>query len=566
MLYTLTFTAAMAGLAAAATTALPYTSTVDGTDYVWKSTVAYGELPATLVDAFGDSLGGIGSAIAVKRWRSNGDGTYSGTIVAQPDRGHNTVSLENYGARQQYIDFVLRPCAAATCNTDASAPSLSLTYTGGMKYIDASPRNQNGGYTSGLDAVNVRPASGLFTELPEVEDGNNALSTDMEGLALMADGSFWSSDEYGPSIYHISADGTILSNIPVPDAFLPHTDAGVLDFATEEDVNLVSGRAPNQGFEGLTISPDNTRLYALLQSALLQDQDLSDDTTIQFTRLLVYDITNVDDPSLIEEYVVELPKSSSKVYAASEVHYVNDNTLLVLARDGKGNGNGNSPSSTATTKQLTSDEKEIGIISLVGATNIVGLYDGVGEAVAPNGVLDSSVTPVAFNNLISIIDAAQLARFGLQNGPPLATDIVGKFGESLAIAPALDPANPDDYFVFTLADNDFINTDEYFDGVSQGPDPYLLDRSLNPSGLARRRIRRSDNCAPHLDACSLGGGRFECVDVASDLEQCGACSADGGVDCASLPGVAGVECVQGACVIDSCTDEFKLVEDACVAI
>lgn len=39
----------------------------------------------------GDTIGGIGSAIAVKRgtFRKNFDGTYSGTLVVQPDRGFN---------------------------------------------------------------------------------------------------------------------------------------------------------------------------------------------------------------------------------------------------------------------------------------------------------------------------------------------------------------------------------------------------------------------------------------------------------------------------------------------
>lgn len=104
----------------------------------------------------------------------------------------------NYAARSQYIDFTLTPCTAATCNA-AGSPSLTLTYTGGLKYLDNSPpADENGGFTSGLDPINIRPASGAFTELPAAE--NNALSIDAEGLALMADGSFWTSDEYGPAV------------------------------------------------------------------------------------------------------------------------------------------------------------------------------------------------------------------------------------------------------------------------------------------------------------------------------------------------------------------------------
>lgn len=146
-------------------------------------------------DQFGDSFGGVGSAIALKKWKKNADGSFSGTLLMQPDRGHNTVSLENYAARQHSVDVTLRPCTAATCNTDPSSPSLSLTYESSLHYIDTSSRNLNGHLTSGLDAVNVRSPANGFPVLPEVEDGNNALATDMEGLALMPDGSWWSSDE-----------------------------------------------------------------------------------------------------------------------------------------------------------------------------------------------------------------------------------------------------------------------------------------------------------------------------------------------------------------------------------
>ncbi|GAA6035967.1 hypothetical protein JCM8097_005190 [Rhodosporidiobolus ruineniae] len=323
----------------------------------------------------------------------------------------------------------------------------------------------------------------------------------------------------------------------------------------------------------------------MLQSALTQDQDLSDEVSVQYTRMLVYDISTPTSPQLIEEYVVELPKSDSKVFSASEMHYVRDGVFLVLARDGKGNGNGDSPSSTASKKQLTSNFKNIGLVSLTGVTNIVGQYDGVGDAVAPGGVFNTAVTAAQFNDFIDIIDDAQLARFGLQNGKPIATDISGKW-ESIAIMPALDPNYPDDFFLLSMADNDFISTAEWVDGVDTGSDPYesnvpnaafvwritlpnadypsyLLDQSLNPSGLPRRRLARSI-CAPGLSQCSLGGSKYECVDVLSSLEQCGACANDNGVDCASLPGVAGVACVVGTCMIDSCEEGRELIDGACL--
>ncbi|GAA5828185.1 hypothetical protein JCM11251_002625 [Rhodosporidiobolus azoricus] len=481
---------------------------VDGTTFTNKGAVAYATMDPTVPDAFGYSFGGLGSAMA----------------------------LENFGARQQYIEFTLRPCVEETCNTDAAAPSLSLEYTGGMQYVDTSSRNQNGGLTSGLDSVNVRPASEGFPVLPEAKDGNNALSVDAEGLAFLADGSFFVSDEYGPSIYHIIAHGTILSAVPLPDAVLPRNQDGELDFSVEDGATIVSGRVTNQGFEGLTINPENTRLYALMQSALAQDMNPEDEESSEFTRMFVFDISNPDAATLVEEYVVHLPRSDDKVFAQSEVHYVKDGVFMVLARDGKGAGNGDAPASDVSKKKLTSAYKTIGLVSLTGATNIVGLYDGVGDSIAPNGVLSDAVTAAAFEPFISIIDDEQLARFGLQNGKPIETDIVGKW-EALAIAPVLDPNHPDDYFVFTAADNDFLSTKEWVAGVDTGPDPYLLDQSLNPSGLARRRIPHAF-CAAGLSQCSLGGSRYECVDILFSLDQ----------DCVIESCEVGRDLVDGACL------------------
>lgn len=103
--------------------------------------------------------------------------------------------------------------------------------------------------TLSQDPVNIRPVCKEFSSsgkpLPEAING--ALSTDMEGLALMKDGSWWSSDEvhfcaaqfgaepddfspaqYGPTIYPVGKNGKILSAIQPPAAILPHLANGTL--------------------------------------------------------------------------------------------------------------------------------------------------------------------------------------------------------------------------------------------------------------------------------------------------------------------------------------------------
>lgn len=80
-----------------------------------------------------------------------------------------------------------------------------LRLRGGLRYLDTAASNNNNALTSGLDPAGARPASGNFPILPVASNG--ALSVDAEGIALMNDGTFWISEEYGPSVYHIAANG-----------------------------------------------------------------------------------------------------------------------------------------------------------------------------------------------------------------------------------------------------------------------------------------------------------------------------------------------------------------------
>jgi len=83
---------------------------------------------------------------------------------------------------------------------------------------------------------------------------------DTEAVAVLADGSFWLGDEYGPSLIKLDPDGVVRRR---------WTPAGVR-LTGGEDVLPASGaeRRMNRGFEGLAVSRDGRWLYAALQSAL----------------------------------------------------------------------------------------------------------------------------------------------------------------------------------------------------------------------------------------------------------------------------------------------------------
>ena len=64
-------------------------TTCNGETYTYQQLAGYGFIPSNARDKYGDTIGGIGSAIALDHnaWRKTSDVTYQGTIWTLPDRG-----------------------------------------------------------------------------------------------------------------------------------------------------------------------------------------------------------------------------------------------------------------------------------------------------------------------------------------------------------------------------------------------------------------------------------------------------------------------------------------------
>ncbi|GAA5830355.1 hypothetical protein JCM11251_001320 [Rhodosporidiobolus azoricus] len=81
--------------------------------------------------------------------------------------------------------------------------------------------------------------------------------------------------------------------------------------------------------------------------------------------------------------------------------------------------------------------------------------------------------------------------------------------------------------------------------------------SPQPSHRAKRDTsaeRRDMLCPGAQIACPLTGGHlgYECIDVQNNIEQCGGCAVQGGVDCSQLDGVDSVSCINGSCRVWGC--------------
>jgi hypothetical protein len=429
-------------------------------------------MPGDLRDQYGETVGsGSGLAADLKSWQRLAQG-YHGIFYMLPDRGYNVTGTTDFRPRLYKLDIVFNP------TVDPNALPLERQKTVTVKLAETILLKEASGQPlSGLDPPQdaVRHAADGFPPMPQASTG--AISIDSEAVVLMRDGSFYIGDEYGPYIYRFSADGRLIAAIRPPGAFLPKRN-GKDSFssnnpgpgaASPQPKNPDTGRQNNQGFEGLSVTPGGKFLVAALQSATRQDGGSAAETR-RYTRVLYYDISNPTQPTLTREYVVPLPvydnaAGSRQIAALSELYALDETHFLLLCRDG-GAGYG--------TDRATSRYRKIEILDTSKATNIAGLpYDGL-VPIAPAGKLADGVVPAELISFVDINDDTQLNAFGLHNGEPNDRNNLSEKWEGMTLVPALDPANPHDFFLFVSNDNDFITQNGFQVGAAY-KDPSGVD-------------------------------------------------------------------------------------------
>lgn len=330
---------------------------------------------------------------------------------------------------------------------------------------------------SGLDASPDGPYltyPGYKTDVPSTNFTGNGFGgsgpggrravLDSEGLVLNSDGSFWVSDEYGPYVYRFSASGRMTAAIRPPDAFIPLRN-GSESFSADSpplyDLNETvipednpTGRDNNQGFEGLTISPDGKTLSVLIQSALNQEGGLKSKTR-KYARLVQYSLTH-GTPQYIHEYVVPLPQypTSTKIAAQSEIHALSDSQFLILARD---SNSGRGQDSTESVY------RHADIFDISNATDVKGAANDCYDCsiASTSGVLNDGITTAQYCSFLDFNVNSQLERFGVHNGGAQDSGLLNEKWESLALVPVDGNGADGEYFLFSLSDNDFITQDGY---------------------------------------------------------------------------------------------------------
>lgn len=160
---------------------------------------------------------------------------------------------------------------------------------------------------------------------------------DGEGLAALADGSFWVSDEYGPHMVHFDAEGKEIDRIN-PFA----ADTRVSHNLPAEFAN----RRANRGMEGLAVTPDGKTLVGIMQSTMAHPDSSVQNQTI--TRI----VTIKPETGEVAQYLYKQEKNAN---SNSELLALSATEFLVLERDGSflyGGPGGASAANPAAQKQV----------------------------------------------------------------------------------------------------------------------------------------------------------------------------------------------------------------------
>ena len=303
------------------------------------------------------------------------------------------------------------------------------------------------------------PFNGLNPQLLNGDSSVLGLSQDPEGFVVGANGNFFVSDEYGASVYEFSPLGSFVRAFTEPANILPK-NGNTLNFAADGSPTT-SGRQDNRGYEGLAISPDGKKLFAVFQDPL-QNEGAPNGRSSRNVRIVRFDVATGQSDA---QYLYQLESladindripgtkddfgstSQGRNIGISSLTALNDRELLVIERDNRGVGVGDPQG------DIPVGSKRIYKIDLTGATDVSGLT-------LTSNALPAGVVPVSKSLFLDI--AATLT----QAGQPIPEKI-----EGVAIGSQLADGS---YPLLIATDNDFSVTQDsgnvQFDVYTNGTD------------------------------------------------------------------------------------------------
>ncbi len=371
------------------------------------SLIGYGEIPASARDSLGETIGGLGSAVAYD--------AKTGCVFMMPDRG----------AGDGAIDYRPR-CYRIRISPDSKNPKrLVARIEQTILFRDKAGRT----FTGLLADSHTRPQRG------------DRRCLDPEAIAVAPDGTLYVSDEYAPSLLQFDRSGRLLREIALPAWFQPRNKLGVLEYNGAAAI----GRDENRGAEAMGLLPGGKRAILIFQSALVQDGGKPAGTA----RVLVIDLR---DGKPVAEYAYPFGPAPEKFQdlSVNDLAVIDAHTLLVLERDGLGrDGPISSPSARYKAVWLVDTRRATNLLKLRGQP-----YDTLVAGKKPTPLSrEADVKFVAKKLLFNLPDL--LPQLGMKR-----SRLAAKW-EGITLLP---PRSKKSLRLLMTADNDFLNPVLHFNG------------------------------------------------------------------------------------------------------
>jgi hypothetical protein len=342
-----------------------------------------------------------------------------------------------------YYGLVDRGPGGGTISYDTRVQKFSL---------DVNPNTGSVGNFNLLDTIkftnNGQNYNGLNPLVLNGDKSNLGLSFDPEGFTVGSNGNFFVSDEYGPSVNEFKPDGSFVRSLTTPSNLI--SKAGNTNNYVDGRPTITSGRQDNRGFEGLTITPDGSTLYAILQDPLVNEGvngTTSDGRFSRNTRIVKFDVATGQSTGQYIYQLESLADINARIPGAandfagsaqgrnigvSSITALNEKEFLIIERDNRGIGeadpNGTNPVGS----------KRVFKINIDGATDVSNVnLAGTNSLPAGVTVVDKSL----------YLDFAGLLK---DNGEKIYEKL-----EGLTIGPKLADGS---YAILLGTDNDFSVT------------------------------------------------------------------------------------------------------------
>jgi Esterase-like activity of phytase len=321
-----------------------------------------------------DIVGGLSGLVAL-----DSSGT---SFVAITDRGPNR---DTRVGGVKGTAFMVPSYAPSLVKLEANQGELRVTERIPLRLSQGMDPVTGTAEVSGLPTSNRdEPAFDATTAATLRTDPNGV---DPEGIAVNPrDGTFWIAEEYGPSLLHVASDGTILTRLVPQGLDLQGTGYPVAQLLP----SILLQRKENRGFEGLTISPDGSTLFAVMQSPLSLPDKKSGEAS-RHIRLLTIDLS--DSPTVSGMYLYRAEPASAvgareqDDIKLGDLAAINSTRLLVTESD----------------CGPTAGERNVYRLDLGSASNILNRQFGRPlEAMGETDLMRANVSPVEKQPVVNL--------------------------------------------------------------------------------------------------------------------------------------------------------------------